>query len=178
MGLPTTSSAQQVADFISTHNKLAAQTIHSEGTEFFKVIGNSLHGGRFGWTQQPHAILPDHKIAICRHKQAGIYRYFSGEIRRETVIAEAPIEQVLPRLMFALGKDLSIPVQVTTQQNGEFIQIRVSERLPTEEYRLALLLAANISRFGNATSYSVKTSLAPALLENLSYLGCSLRISN
>lgn len=178
MGLTSTSSAQQVAKFISTHKKLAAHTINSEDIEFFKLIGNSVHGRRFVWTQQPHAILPDDQIAICRHKQAGISRYFSGEVRREMVVAEAPIEQSIPRLMFALGDDRGLPVHVTTQQNGEFTHIRVSERLPIEEYRLALLLAANISRFGNATSYLVKTSLAPVLLEKLSDLGCSLGISN
>lgn len=178
MGLPSTSSAHEVASFVSTHNNLASPTIHAQDTEFFKVIGNGVHGRRFVWTQQPHAILPDERIALCRHKQAGINRYFSGEIRRAKVVAEAPIGQSIARLMFALANDRGFPVPVMTLQDGPCAQIRVSERLPIEEYRLALLLAANMSRLGNATSYSVETSLAPAFLKQLSDLGCSLGISN
>jgi hypothetical protein len=80
--------------------------------------------------------------------------------------------------MFALGKESGFPVPVRTLQHGECTQIEVLERLPIEEYRLALLLAADISRRGNATSYFVATSRAPALLKQLIDLGCSLEISN
>lgn len=178
MGLPSTSAAQQVASFVSTHNKLAAPTIHAQDVEFFKAVGNGVHGRRFVWAQQPHAILPEERIALCRHKQFGISRYFSAELLRGIVVAEAPIDQSITRLMFALGNVRGFPVPVTTLQHGACTQIGVSERLPIEEYRLALLLAADISRLGNATSYSVETSRAPALLKQLSDLGCSLEISN
>ncbi len=178
MGLPPTSIAQQVTSFISTHHKQAAPTIHSQGIEFFKVVENGVHGRRFVWTQQPHAILSEERIALCRHKQAGICRYFSGDLRDGIVVAEAPIDQVMTRLMFALANVRGFPVPVKTLSHGASTQIKVSERLPIEEYRLALLLAADISRLGSATSYSVGTSLAPALLNQLSDLGCSLEISN
>lgn len=178
MGLPPTSTAQQVASFVSSHHNLAAPTIHPQDVEFFKAVGDGAHGRRFVWTQQPYAILPEERIALCRHKQAGIYRYFSGELRRGAVVEEAPIDQSITRLMFALGNDKGFPVPVTTLQHEACTQITVSERLPIEEYRLALLLAADISRLGNATSYSVETSRAPALLKQLSDLGCSLEISN
>ena len=178
MGLQPTTTAQQILRLVSSHRKLAAPTIHAQNIEFFKAVGNGVHGRRFVWTQQPHAVLPDEKIALCRHKQTGIYRYFSGELRRGIVVGEAPIDQSISRLMFALGNHGGFPVPAVAVQHGEHTKLRISERLPIEEYRLALLLAADISRQGNATSYTVKTSLAPALLKQLSDLGCSLEISN
>lgn len=178
MGPLCSSSAQRIANFTSTHNKLAAPTIHAQNTEFFKVDGNGVHPRRFVWTSQPHAILSEEHIALCRHKQAAKYRYFSAEVRRGIVVAEAPIDQSITRLMFALANHRGSPVPATAFQRGEDIQIVVSERLPIEEYRLALLLASHISRRGNATSYSVETSLAPALLKQLSQLGCTLGIPN
>jgi hypothetical protein len=178
MGLHPTTTAQQISRLVSTHRKLVAPTIHSQDVEFFKAVGNSVYGRRFVWTQQPHAILSDEKIALCRHKQTGIYRYFSGELRSGVVVGEAPIEQSIARLMFALGNHRGFPVPAAALQHGECTKIRISERLPIEEYRLALLLAADISRLGNATSYTVETSLAPALFKQLSDLGCSLETSN
>jgi hypothetical protein len=58
MGLPAaSSSAQQVASFISTHNKLAAATIHAQDIEFFQVVGKGAYGRRFIWAKEPRAIL-------------------------------------------------------------------------------------------------------------------------
>jgi hypothetical protein len=79
--------------------------------------------------------------------------------------------------MFALANFTSSPVSVKIHQRPANTEIIVSERLPIEEYRLALLLAGHVSRLGNATSYCLDTSLAPAFLKQLSTLGCSLEIA-
>lgn len=177
-GLLVAPVAEQVASFVSAHRQQAEPTLHARDIEFFKVVGNDVRGRRFVWTQQPHAIVGAERIALCRQKRAGIYRYFSADLRDQTVFAEAPIDQSLARLMFALANFTGFPVSVKVRQQVVRTNITVSERLPIEEYRLALLLAANVSRLGSATSYSIETSLAPALLKRLSSLGCFLEISN
>ncbi len=176
MGLYEASIEGQIKGFVSSHHQQAAAALQADDIEYFKVLGDGRHGRRFAWSQQPHAILASERIALCRQKHVGGYRYFSGELRNGTLTTEAPVMQPLTRMMFVLAQSVGLPVVVRVRQEGTHTLFNVSERLPTEGYRLALLLANDVSRQGYTTTYSVESSLAPALNAQLSALGCSLEI--
>lgn len=177
MGSLASSIEMQVKDFVSSHHQQAAPALQADGIEYFNVLSAGKHGRRFTWGQQPHAVLALEKIALCRQKHLGAYRYFSGELRAGTLRTEAPIVHPLARIMFALANHIGLPVVVRVRQEGSTTLTTVTERLPSEAYRLALLLAANVSRQGYTTTYSIESSLAPALHRQLVSLGCSLEVS-
>jgi hypothetical protein len=177
MDLSGMSISNQISGFVSAHHLHAAPTIHSDDIEFFKVITAGVQGRRFSWTREPNACLPAERIALCRQKRTGVVRYFSAELRNGRVATEANVGQPIARLMFASASRSGIPVPVKVRQQGGMTHIAVPERLPTEEYRLALLLAIDVFRQGSTTSFLVERSKAPILLKHLTSLGCSVEIS-
>lgn len=177
MDLPDMSISSQMSALALAHRQNAAPTIHSDDIEFFKVITAGAHGRRFAWTSEPNACLPAERIALCRQKRTGVVRFFSAELRNGRVATEANVSQGIARLMFASASRSGFPVPVTVRQQGEMTHIAVPERLPTEEYRLAIMLAVEVRRRGNATSFVVERSKAPILLKHLTSLGCSVEIS-
>lgn len=138
MGLYEASIEGQIKGFVSSHHQQAAAALQADDIEYFKVLGDGGHGRRFAWSQQPHAILASERIALCRQKHVGGYRYFSGELRNGTLTTEAPVMQPLTRMMFVLAQSVGLPVVVRVRQEGTHTLFNVSERLPTEGYRLAL----------------------------------------
>lgn len=176
MGLSGTSIEKQVNSLVSSHHQQAAAALQADDIEYFKVLGNGGQGRHFAWSQQPYAILVSERIALCRQKHIEGYRYFSGELRNGTLTTEAPVMQPLTRMMFALARSVGLPVAARVREEGTRTLFNVSERLPTEGYRLALLLANDVSRQGYTTTYSLDSSLAPVLNAQLYALGCSLEI--
>lgn len=176
MGLSDTSIEKQVKDFVFSHHQQAKATLQADDIEYLKILGNDRHGRRFVWSQQPQAVLALDRIALCRQNHIGGYRYFSGELHNGTLTTEAPVVQPLTQIMFALANFVALPVTAKVREEVARTLFNVPERLPIDGYRLALLLATEISRQGYTTTYSVESSLAPALNRQLSALGCSLEI--
>lgn len=171
----TQSTTYLVSTFRKHHQSKAAPTIIPPNIEYFKISNNSFHlGRRFYWDRKPHAILKTEKICICRVKLHGHYNYFSSHLQQGNIITEAKIEQPLIRLMYALSSSCGSSVPVTIKENSCSIEVSVPERLPIEDYRIALLLSNRIERRGNLTNYSIAPIYAPVFLNRLTRLGCSL----
>ncbi|MHC9085967.1 hypothetical protein ACYX7E_13185 [Luteimonas sp. RIT-PG2_3] len=177
MGLSRVSIEKQAKALVFSHQLQAAAAFQADDIEYFMVLGNGGRGRHFSWSKQPYAILAPERIALCRQRHVGGYRYFSGELRNGALATEAPVMQPLSRVMFALARFVGLPVVVRVHEEGTQTMFKVSERLPTEGYRLALLLANQVSRQGYTTTYSVDSSLAPSLSAQLSALGCALENS-
>ncbi|WP_162896930.1 hypothetical protein [Chromobacterium rhizoryzae] len=178
MGVATPDPASLIASFRRDHRYTATATINLADLECLKFIKGGPHvGRRFAWVQHAHAVLSSDLIAVCRQKHGGTYRYFSASLRAGKVSAEAPIEQSLPRLMYALSSFVEAPVVARVRKGSSLAEVTIPERLPIEEYRLALLLSKDITRQGNYTTYSLASNLAPALLKCLTDLGCTLETS-
>jgi hypothetical protein len=174
MGGPVSSSAQYVREFVSAHQQHAAPAIDSPEIEYLHLIVRGVAARRALWSRTPFALLFNEQIGICRLADHGIYRYFSADIRRSTVNAEMTLQHSLPRLVFAIAKLNGNPFRVDIRESGSTHLIRVSERLPNEEFRLALLLANEINRQGVTTEYGIESELAPMLLDKLEDMGCQL----
>lgn len=174
MGNPPTDPASLVASFIRAHTHKAVPTVYPAEIEYldFAAIG-AVASRRFVWVGRPSPVFADHRIAICRQRHGGAYRYFSADFRSGRVIAEAVIEQSIPRLMFALASQAAKPVLIRVR-NGSNTEVTVAERLPIEEYRLALLLSREIVRHGSSSTFHLAPQLAPALIKRLIGLGCVL----
>lgn len=174
MGSPPADVASLVASFVRVHTKKALPTVCPAEIEFldFAVIGAAV-GRRYVWAPRPTSVLSDHRIAICRQMHGGAYRYFSADIRSGRVIAEAVIEQSIPRLLFAIASHAAKPVPIRIR-NGSSTEVTIAERLPIEEYRLALLLSREIVRHGSSSTFHLIPQLAPALIKRLTGLGCVL----
>lgn len=175
MGGRPASPNMLIADFVQSHGFKSGLMTHPPGLEFLEFVRIGGGGGRrFYWGQRPISVLAKHSIAVCRQKHAGSYRYFSGDLRSGKVISEAPFEQAVDRLAFALASQAGVPVIASVFAGEASVEIAVAERLPTPEYRLALLLSRQIVRRGAASVFHLAPKLAPALISHLTALGCVL----
>lgn len=175
VGNPPADPASLVASFLRVHILRAVPTVYPGELEYLSFTPVATGGSRrFVWGSRQSSVLADYQIAVCRQKHAGAYRYFSADIRSGRVTAEAAIEQSIPRLMFALASQVGKPVVVRVRNGSNTAEVTVSERLPVEEYRLALLLSREIVRHGSSSNFYLAPQLAPALIRRLMNLGCVL----
>ncbi|MEW8645700.1 MAG: hypothetical protein AB2563_06350 [Candidatus Thiodiazotropha endolucinida] len=172
MGIQQTDPSSVVSKFFHDHKLKAVPTITIAGLEYldFVTVGHKARR-RFVWSTNPVPVNADHQIAVCRQRQAGAYRYFSAEIRSGKIISEATIEQSIPRLMFALARQVDKPVVASVFHGSEAIEVTIPERLPIEVYRLALLLSKHIVRRGSST-FHLPPRFAPELIRRFISLGC------
>jgi len=174
MGIRTLDPASIVSTFFQEHRLKAVPTATLTGLEYLGFMDrNHSAGRRFVWGPSPTSVSADHQIAICRQRHAGTYRYFSAGLRFGKVISEAPIGQSIQRLIFALASGAGMPIVACVRNGSEEVEVTVAERLPTEEYRLALLLSRHIVRHGSST-FHLAPRFAPVLIKRLISLGCAV----
>jgi hypothetical protein len=181
MGTTFSSPASQISNLIKCHQNAACPISEQNEIEFFYVAPSSSkrtdNARSFLWKARPSSTIYNN-IVLCRQRRFGFSRYFSSDLRFNRAISEAKIEQPPTRLMFAIAHELGSPVPVTiTTSQGE-IQISISEQLPTEEYRLALLLSHRIEYQGHRRTFHISPNLAITLIERLKTLGCFVEIAN
>jgi hypothetical protein len=174
MGSSEWTSRELVDLFVSAHQASAKPTISPPEIEFLSIQPMAKWGRVSTWLRKPTVILPQQRIAICRHVEHGIHRYFSAEVQGGKVRKEAPLVQSLARLIYSIADAGGTPVRATTKRSESAVEISVPERLPAEEYRVAVLLASGVKRFGPSSIYQVDVSVAPTLLKKLRDLGCQL----
>jgi hypothetical protein len=158
-------------DFVSAHGTQAAPAINSPEIEFLQLIRKNAFAVRAVWAREPSAILPQEKLAICRLADHGIHRYFSAELSKKSITTEATLHHSIPRLVYALASEAGTPFKVECTATDNGIQLVVPERLPAEEFRLALLIASQTSRQGSTTNYLVDSEIAALLVNKLRNLG-------
>lgn len=174
MGI-TTSSSEYIQHFTKSHRKHAKPALHSAGIEYLTLVMQGAQPKRGTWSREPSAICSGERLAVCRQSDQGIYRYFSAELSdKKTIANEAGLRHSVPRLTFAFASDAGTPFRIASRLVGKSLEVEVPERLPTEEFRLSLLLSRVIARRGSATTFSIDAELAPLFLKKLQYLGCQL----
>lgn len=179
MGETFSSHQNHLQDFIKTHQEYSAPALNSPENEYLTLISKGSLAKRTAWSREPSAILPREQLAICRQADRGIYRYFSAELAGDMTISnEATLRHSIQRLTFAFAYDAGTPFRVVTESVGPMLEVEVPQRLPTEEFRLSLLLARAVARQGAATRYSIESDLAPVFLSKLRNLGCHLESSS
>lgn len=174
MGKRVASTSAYVVDFLQCHRKSAAPALSSSEIEYLHLVSRNSNAVQVIWSDKPGAILTSEKLALCRQSDVGIYRYFSAELSNGRIAAESSLRHSLPRLIWAIASAAAIPFRVNVAIAGNTARICVPIRLPSEEYRLALLLATGIARQGAATVYEMDADVAPVFVNALKKLGCQL----
>lgn len=179
MGMVASDLASIVADFIQRHRAQAKPINHqadSEYLSFTPTLPRSINNSkRFHWGRHPVAAIRE-EIAVCRQWQFGFYRYFSADIRSGRIVSEASLDGSLARLLFALAHYSGRAVAVSVCKKTESVEFAISEQLPVEEYRLALLLSRQIHRHGRCSIFQLAHQFAPVLTDRLKDLGCVMEI--
>jgi hypothetical protein len=174
MGDPISSHSAYVRDFIKAHRERAAPALNSPEIEYLTLATERAHSKCSVWSRVPNAVLSREKLAICRQADMGIYRYFSAELSGRSIANEATLHHSINRLTFALAFEAGAPFRAESSSCGSMLDVKVSTRLPLEEFRLSLLLASSIARQAGATTFSIDADLAPLFLRKLRDLGCQL----
>ncbi len=179
MSVPSGNIASFVDEFIQGHRAQARPINHQTESEYLSFTlpsaGSPTNPKRFHWGRQPVAVVQE-EIALCRQWKFGFYRYFSADIRSGRTVSEASVDQPLERLLFALAKHVARAVTVRVCKRPESVEVQIFERLPLEEYRLALLLSRQIERQGRCSVFHLAHQFAPVLIERLKNLGCVMEI--
>lgn len=175
MGLTSPGALALIVGFTAKHALTAAKTSNLRDVEYLSLTPSGINGRRqFHWWPKPCVVLPAEQIAICRQSHHGRVRYFSASLRGGRIVSEAPTELGISRLLFAVARHVDAPVRAVIQLGRYDTEVTVDERLPIEEFRLALLLARQIVRSGRSTTFVLHPKLAPALVERLAILGCAV----
>ncbi len=177
MGRPSLSPSHHASAFIRQHQCTASPSNIQTDIEFinfkFPATKHAQRDRNFFWSSAPTALIDGH-IALCRQKQFGFYRYFSADIRSGRPISEAAIDPPISRLIFSLANHIGSPIHFAVRRTVDNTEISISEHLPAEEYRLALLLSRRISRQGKHRTFYLAPGLAPTLIRTLQELGCTM----
>ena len=161
--------------FLKSHQSNVTPTLNLANIEYLKLTADPRQiGRRFFWVKKPNAVLASGQVSICRIKNNGFYRYFSSSLTPGEMNTEAKIEQSLPRLMYAIARFSGPPVVVGVKHLKLLVEVTVPERLPLEEYRVALLLSQSMRREGHRTTYLLAPNSAPTFIDSLVRLGCEL----
>jgi hypothetical protein len=177
MGTSNHHSASIVADFTAKHVRSATRTANLPDVECLSLA--SSRAGRdpqLQWGNKLIPTLPAEQIAVCRQLSRGRARYFSADLIGGRVSTEAPIDMAISRLLFAIARHIGAPVKVEIGPGSDWTRITVYERLPIEEFRLALLLSKEVIRAGRSTTFVIPSKFAPALGTRLATLGCAVEI--
>lgn len=172
MGKRTSSPSEYVEDLVQTYRASAAPAVSSSETEYLHLVSKNANASHALWSDKPVAIVPHQRLAICRQSNVGSYRYFVAELSNGRVVAESSLRHSLPRLIWGLASCAATPFRVTSQSVETTTRIRVPVRLPSEEYRLALLLSTSITRQGASTIYEMDAGVSPLFENELKTLGC------
>jgi hypothetical protein len=162
-----------VAVFKAAHARAEARTSSLTGVTYLNLATSRATGRNyFYWSDRSVSLLASEKIAICKHSHHGHLRYFSARLEKGVVITEAPIGTSITRLLFAIAHHLGAPATAVGRATKLGLEITLNERLPIEEFRLALLVSRGIVRAGRSTTYLISPELAPAFCSRLALLGC------
>jgi hypothetical protein len=177
MGIAGAGREAIVASFVKQHSSSAVAATSMANIEFLSVSAGTARTRRqFIWGELAAATLVSEKIAVCRQLCGGQYRYFSVGIRAGRVDSEASISNSFLRLLFGIAHQNGTPITATVQSGPEITAVSIAERLPIEEYRLALLVSTEIGRNAYATTFVLPTYFAATFLGQLVKLGCNTEI--
>jgi len=174
MGETVSSPSECIQDFIKSHRARAAPALNSPEIEYLTLVTKGVCPKRTVWSREPSAILSRERLAVCRQADQGIYRYFSAELSGKVIATEAALRHSIQRLTFAFALEAGAPFRVASKLVGSMLEVELPERLPTEEFRLSLLLARVVARQGAVTRFSIEADLAPLFLTKIRNLGCEL----
>ncbi|QGT82215.1 hypothetical protein [Pseudomonas coronafaciens] len=179
MGGVSGNPKSEVVDFSESHRVRARPINHQDDIEYLSfnrmATVSAANSGQSAWSRRPVTVV-DNEIALCRQWKFGFYRYFSSDIRSGRNISEAVINQPVSRLLYALAHQAGSPIAFSVRYGTESVALRATEKLPAEEYRLALLLSRHVERQGRYTTFFVAYQFAPVLIESFKDLGCVMEI--
>lgn len=177
MGTSNHSTTSIVADFAAKHALSATRTSNLPNVECLSLAPRRAERHpQLRWGSKLIPTLPAEQIAVCRQFSRGRARYFSADLLGGRVSTEAPIDMAIPRLLFAIARHIGAPVKVEIGHGSDWTRISVYERLPIEEFRLALLLSREVIRAGRSTTFVIPSKFTPALGTRLAALGCAVEI--
>lgn len=175
MGVTYRDASVVVDKFITTHFGTETGTTKLTGVEYLKLAPLGAKGYcQFQWSEEVVNVLPAENIAICKQVYNGRIRYFSASLRKGSIATEAPVYTGVPRLLFAIARHVGTPIRVSAFPSSRGVEVTVSERLPVEEFRLALLTSREAFRAGRSTRFTFSPKLASVFCAQLALLGCSL----
>lgn len=164
-----------VATFVAAHKIAEVRTSNLVDVAYLNINPSHNKGqSQFQWCDRAVGVLSDGQIAICRQSYRGRVRYFSASMRRGGVSTEAPLSIAIARLLFAIAHKVGAPVKAAIRSDAQCVEVTVSERLPIEEFRLAVLVSREIVRAGRFTTFLISPNLASAFCARLALLGCAL----
>lgn len=164
-----------VAASMAAHTRAEARTSNLTDVTYLNLLSPGTTGrSRFQWSDRVFGVLDAGQIAICRQLRHGRNRYFSARLGKGSIVTEAPIDIPIPRLLYAIARESGAPIRAVARLDEEIVEVTVGERLPIEEFRLALLVSREIVRAGQSTTYRISPKLAQAFCARLSLLGCAL----
>lgn len=175
MDLATQDPSTTVAAFMAAHTRAEARTSNLTDVTYLNLISPGTTGrSLFQWSDRVVGTLAAGQIAICRQLRHGRKRYFSASLGKGGIATEAPIDIPITRLLFAIAREVGTPIRAVAWLDEKIVEVTVGERLPIEEFRLALLVSREIVRAGQSTTYRISPKLAQAFCSRLALLGCTL----
>jgi hypothetical protein len=165
-----------IAAFVAAHVHAEVRTSSLMDVMYLNLIPWRAGYSQFQWCTKAVGVLSARQIAICRQSYHGRVRYFSASLRKGGITTEAPIDIPISRLLFAIARHAGTPVRAITQSRPRGVEVMIGERLPIEEFRLALLVSREIVRTGRSTTFLLSPKLASVFCARLASLGCALEI--
>ncbi|WP_421569009.1 hypothetical protein [Stenotrophomonas sp. PD6] len=175
LGSAQIQSESVISGVVRDHARSAQRTADLADVQYLSFVKNGGGEARFGWSDVPSTILKEEKIAICRQHVSGLPRYFSAKLSNKRLASECPLTVQLSELIFAIARNLGAPIRATLRKNAVGVTlIEVDQRLPINEFRLALLLATDIAKDAARVTYTIPSDLAAAFTRRLISLGCKV----
>lgn len=175
MDFTTQDPSTTITAFMAAHTRAEARTSNLTDVTYLNLISSGTMGRScFQWSDRVVGVLAAGQIAICRQSHHGQIRYFSASLGKGGIATEAPIDIPITRLLFAIARQVGTPIGAVARPGEQVVEVTVGERLPIEEFRLALLVSRKIVRSGQSTTYLISPKLAPAFCVRLALLGCAL----
>lgn len=177
MALAPQESSAVIADFVAKHMRNEIRTSNLTDVTFLHPVAWKNTGqSQFLWSNRALGVLAAGHIAVCRQAHHGRIRYFSARLVNGRITTEAPLDISIFRLQFAVARHAGMPVRITTKSSSRGVEVTIGERLPIEEFRLALLVSRGIVRNGRSTTFIFSPKLAPLFCARLETLGCAMEI--
>ncbi len=166
-----------VAAFAAAHAHAEVRTSNLLDVTYLNLTpSRTTSHSQFQWCDKAVGVLSAGQIAICRQQYHGRIRYFSARLLKGSITTEAPLDIPISRLLFAMARHAGAPVRAIARPRQHDVEVTIGERLPIEEFRLALLLSREIVRTGRSTTFLLSPKLASAFCARLASLGCALEI--
>lgn len=174
LGSPQTRPENIISGIASDHARSAQQTANLDDVQYLSLPKKGGGEARLSWSDVPSAILRQQNIAICRQFISRRPRYFSAKLSNARPASECPLAFQLPELIFAIALNLGAPIRVKARVAEGVTLIELDQRLPANEFRLALLLATDIAKDSSRVTYTIPSELAAAFTRRLISLGCKV----